>query len=342
MKHGTRLVAGAVGTLTALALAALPNAQAGERDGGNETAPAASAEQVLTWTADNDLNSYETAPATAVAGEATLVFENSAATGNTSGMTHTLTFDVSNSDYNNDVSVNLMASPNDANGGRVEATVTLTPGTYRYFCAIPGHINMEGELVVTEGGGGDDTTPPEVTASVAGEQNADGAYVGSATVSLEATDEGGSGVDSIEYAVDGGEFAAYTDPVPLDTPGEHTVTYRATDVAGNVSEEGSTAVTVVAPPEDDTTAPRVTPTVEGERNADGAYVGMATVSFAATDEGGSGVDRIQYNLDGAGWTRYADPFMIHDLGDHVIRYRAWDQAGNVSKARTLNLTLVAS
>ncbi len=336
MKHGTRLVAGVMGTLTALALAALPNAQAGERDGG-----ATSAEQVLTWTADNDLNSYETAPTTAVAGETTLVFENSAATGNTTGMTHTLTFDVSDSDYNTDVSVNLMASPNDANGGRWETTVTLTPGTYRYYCAIPGHIQMQGELVVTEDGGGEDTTPPEVTASVAGEQNADGAYVGSATVSLEATDEGGSGVESVEYAVDGGEFAEYTEPVPLDEPGEHTVTYRATDVAGNVSEEGSTAVAVVAAPED-TTAPTVTPTVEGEQNADGAYVGMATVALAAADEGGSGVNRIQYTLDGSTWTRYADPFMIHDVGDHVIRYRAWDNAGNVSKARTLDLTLVAS
>ncbi|RBM14424.1 family 16 glycoside hydrolase [Streptomyces sp. PT12] len=323
--------------LAALTLSAVPAAQAKQPQGGGDAEVAQA--QTLTWTADNDITRYKTAPTTAVAGETTIVFENSAATGNTTSMPHTLTFDTSNPDYNNDVNVNLMATPNDANGGRWEVTVDLTPGTYRYFCAIPGHGQMQGELVVTEdGGGGEDTTPPEVTATVEGQQNADGDYVGSATVSLTATDEG-SGVESIEYALDGGEFAAYEAPVVLNTVGEHTLSYRATDVAGNVSDDQSTTVNVVEPSGDDTTPPEVTATVEGEQNADGDYVTMATVTLEATDAE-SGVAGIAYAVNGGEFTPYTEPVMVHSVGDHTVSYRATDNAGNSSEAGSTSFTVV--
>ncbi|WP_443673880.1 cupredoxin domain-containing protein, partial [Micromonospora qiuiae] len=141
--------------------------------------------QVLTWTAGDDFRVYTSAPATATAGPATLVFENSRATGNTTGMQHTLTFDTIDPRYNSDVDVNILADPTDSNGGRWTVDVMLTPGTYRYFCAIPGHGSMAGLLVVTRDD--TDTTPPTVTAAVTGERNEDGAYVGSATVTLSAT-----------------------------------------------------------------------------------------------------------------------------------------------------------
>ncbi|UCM89416.1 OmpL47-type beta-barrel domain-containing protein [Streptomyces marincola] len=322
--------------LGALTLVSGPGARAQQPGGGAEPA----AEQVLTWTADNDINRYLTQPTTAVAGEATLVFENSAATGNTTSMPHTLTFDTTNPDYNNDVDVNIMANPNDVNGGRWEVDVVLTPGTYRFFCAIPGHGAMQGELVVTEGdgGGGEDTTPPEVTAAVEGEQNADGAYIGSATVSLTATDEG-SGVDGIEYAVNGEEFAPYESPVVLGIPGDHTVAYRATDVAGNVSEEQETSVTVVEPSGEDTTPPEVAATVEGEQDADGNYVTMATVSLTATDTG-SGVAGIEYATGGEEFLPYTEPVMVHSVGEHTVTYRATDNAGNSSETGSVTFTVV--
>ncbi|MGW5125997.1 cupredoxin domain-containing protein, partial [Streptomyces sp. NPDC004069] len=166
---------------------------------GSEKAAA----QVLTWTAGDDYTKYTSAPTTAVAGPATIVFENSQATGNTTGMPHTLTFDVSNSDYNNDVSLNIQASPFDSNGGKYTAEVVLTPGVYRYFCAMPGHQTMTGELVVTAAPGEDDTTAPETSATVSGTKDASGNYVGSATVTVSASDAE-SGVAKVEYSLDGG------------------------------------------------------------------------------------------------------------------------------------------
>ncbi|MFE7814185.1 OmpL47-type beta-barrel domain-containing protein [Streptomyces sp. NPDC057433] len=314
---------------------------AGEPEAGRTGRAGAAADQVLTWTAGNDIDTYLTAPATAVAGPATIVFENSEATGNTTGMPHTLTFATSDPEFNDDVQLNILANPGDAQDGRHTAEVTLTPGRYFYHCTIPGHGAMQGVLVVTEGSG-EDTTAPEATASVTGTQNAGGAYVGSASVAVTATDEG-SGVDRIEYALGAdGAWQPYTAPVVVDQVGTHTVRYRALDKAGNVSAVRSVGFTVVAPPTDDTTAPETSATVDGEKNEDGDYIDMATVTVSASDTG-SGVNTIEYALgaDGA-WQAYGGPVMVHQTGTHTVRYRATDKAGNVSAVRSVGFTVVTA
>ncbi|MFC7814579.1 OmpL47-type beta-barrel domain-containing protein [Streptomyces sp. NPDC057367] len=306
-------------------------------------AKAAAADQVLTWTAGNDITKYTSAPETAVAGPATIVFENSEATGNTTGMPHTLTFVTSDPEYNQDVQLNILANPFDDQGGKHTAEVTLTPGRYLYHCTIPGHGEMKGVLVVTEGGGGEDTTAPATSAEVGGTQNADGAYVGSATVTLAATDEGGSGVERIEYAIGAdGAWQPYTTPVVVDQVGEHTVRYRAFDRSGNAAEEKSVTFTVAAPDTDDTTAPETSATISGERNPDGAYIDMATVTVTASDTG-SGVNTIEYALgaDGA-WQPYTAPVMVHEVGEHTVRYRATDKAGNAAAEKSVAFTVVAA
>ncbi|GAA2416022.1 DUF1080 domain-containing protein [Streptomyces glaucosporus] len=300
--------------------------------------PGAAAEQVLTWTAGDDITRYTSAPATAVAGKATIVFENSEATGNTTAMPHTLTFDVSDPEYNNDVPLNILASPLDANGGRHTAEVTLTPGRYRYHCTIPGHGEMEGVLTVTDGGPGEDTTAPETSATVTGEKDGSGAYVGMATVTVTASDTG-SGVDTIEYALGEGEFRPYTAPVMVHETGAHTVRYRATDRAGNTSAVKSVEFTVVAPPTGDTTAPETSAAVTGERNANGDYVGRAKVTVTAGDDD-SGVERIEYSLDGGPYLAYTGPVTVDRPGRHTVAYRATDKAGNTSGAKQAAFTVV--
>ncbi|CAM5343444.1 OmpL47-type beta-barrel domain-containing protein [Streptomyces canus] len=300
------------------------------------------AEQVLTWTAGDDITKYTSAPTTAVAGSATIVFENSAATGNTTGMPHTLTFVTSDPEFNDDVELNILANPNDDKGGRHTAEVTLTPGRYFYHCTIPGHGQMQGILVVTEGSG-EDTTAPSATAQVTGTQNAQGQYVGSASVAVTATDEtGGSGVDRIEYATgDTGAWQPYTAPVVFDQVGSHTVRYRAVDKAGNVSAEKSVDFTVVARPSDDTAPPDTSATVSGEQNPDGTYLDMATVTVSASDTG-SGVNTIEYAVNDGSWQPYTMPVMVHQVGAHTVRYRATDKAGNVAAEKSVRFTVVAT
>ncbi len=297
------------------------------------------AEQTLVWTADNSYTEYKSAPTTATAGLVTIVFETNASTGNTYGMTHTLTFDDDSPGYNHDVDVNIMASPFDTSGGRHEVQVTLTPGTYRYYCEIPGHAGMVGELVVTSAEP-TDTTPPQVSASVSGDKNADGDYVGSAAVTISATDDE-SGVETVEYALDGGAFQAYSAPVPVDQVGEHTVRYRATDKAGNTSEVQSVTFTVVAPQPEDTTPPEVSASVSGDKNADGDYVDSATVTISATDSE-SGVETVEYALDGGAFQAYSAPVPVDQVGEHTVRYRATDKAGNTSEVQSVTFTVVAT
>ncbi|MFJ5260249.1 OmpL47-type beta-barrel domain-containing protein [Streptomyces sp. NPDC088387] len=303
---------------------------------------AAAAEQVLNWTAGDPIDRYLSAPTTAVAGTATIVFENSTATGNSTGMPHTLTFVTSDPEFNSDVQLNILANPGDAQGGKHTAQVNLTPGRYFYHCTIPGHGQMQGILVVTEGNG-EDNTAPEASAHVTGTQNAQGQYVGSATVAVHATDEsGGSGVDRVEYAIgDDGAWQPYTTPVVVDQVGDHKVRYRATDKAGNTAAEKSVQFTVVPPPTEDTTAPETSATVTGEQNPDGSYIDMATVTVSASDTG-SGVNTVEYAIATGAWQPYSAPVMVHSPGDHTIRYRATDKAGNVAAEKSVRFKVVAA
>ncbi|WP_420842807.1 OmpL47-type beta-barrel domain-containing protein [Halopolyspora algeriensis] len=325
-----RMVAAMLGAaLTALWLVPLPAAAQAQAQAKQAQ------EQVLTWTAGNSVSEYVSAPTTATAGPATLVFENSTETGNTMGMSHTLTFDVSKPGYNHDVDVDILANPFDSNGGRYEVQVDLTPGTYYYFCKINGHT-MSGELVVTDDGGGD-TTAPQVSGNVSGKQDPDGNYVGSATVTVSANDSE-SGVDSVEYEIDDTGFQPYSGPVTVDDPGEHSVQYRATDAAGNVSQVGSVSFTVVESAPEDTTAPDVSASVSGDRNTDGAYVGSATVTVSASDSE-SGVATVEYALGGASYTQYSGPVTVNQPGEHTVSYRATDTAGNTSTPKTVTFTV---
>ena len=340
-----------VGAVLALLLSSIVGATA---DGGHDRAKAdrpavskpkpatAKAAQTLTWTADNSTAAYKSAPKEAVAGPTTIVFENSEATGNTSGMQHTLTFDTTTEGYNHDVDVDILAFPEDENNGKWSVDVVLTEGTYRFHCIIPGHGQMQGELLVTGGGGdpGDDTTPPKATAKIDGETNDDGAYIGSASISVTATDEdGGSGVDTIEYQVDDTGWKTYADPVVVDEVGDHTIGYRATDNAGNTSEAKTDQFTIVEDDGKDTAPPKVEVMLHGDTNNDGGYVGSAEVMVNATDAE-SGVDTVEYKLDGGDWQAYADPFKVNKVGEHTVAARATDKAGNASEPVQQKFTVV--
>ncbi|MCA1684306.1 MAG: copper-binding protein, partial [Actinobacteria bacterium] len=181
-------------------------------------------------------------------------------------------------------------------------------------------------------GGGPDTTPPTVTAAVTGDQDQSGNYLGSATVALTATDTQ-SGVDSVEYQLDGGVWQTYSAPVEVSTIGAHTVRHRATDVAGNTSPEGTSSFTVVADDGEDTTPPAVSAEVSGPRDQAGNYLGSATVAVTASDEG-SGVASVEYQVNDFGWLPYTAPVEITTIGSYTVLSRATDGAGNVGTGTT--------
>jgi hypothetical protein len=89
-----------------------------------------------------------------------------------------------------------------------------------------------------------DATAPNTSATVTGAKDPQGNYLGSATVTITATDSQ-SGVKTVEYALDNGAWTAYTAAVRVSALGAHTLKYRATDNAGNVAADKSVSFTVV-------------------------------------------------------------------------------------------------
>ncbi|WP_168202603.1 ThuA domain-containing protein [Georgenia wutianyii] len=128
------------------------------------------------------------------------------------------------------------------------------------------------------------------------------AYEAPARLVLAADDGEGSGVETLEYSLDGGEWVAYAGAVEVSAPGEHTVAFRATDAAGNTSEQGELTFTVAGEEPAEVTPAPVTFTdedgtaddtytipavegveyvVDGQVVAAGTYPGSGTVTVTA-------------------------------------------------------------
>jgi hypothetical protein len=157
-----------------------------------------------------------------------------------------------------------------------------------------------------------------------------GWYGGAVSVSLSAAD-GGSGVAAIRYTTDGSDPTAasplYTAPFTVSST--TTVKFRAWDNAGNVEATNSQLIRI------DTTAPTSSITCDGTKCSTGWYKASVPVALSATDSG-SGVAVIRYTTDGsvptATSTAYSGPFTLSTTA--TVRYRAWDNAGNVEAAKS--------
>ena len=226
------------------------------------------------------------------------------------------------------------------------------------------NANIEGveelSLVVTTAGGTDsdhadwadarvacsianpDTVAPQVEAQLDPAQpNGNGLwYTQPVKVTLNANDED-SGIASIEYRVDDGQWQAYESPITIDAQGKHTLNYRATDEAGNTSEVKSASMWI------DTQKPTATATLDPpEPNGaptegyEGTYNTPVEVTLNADDgEVGSGVQAITYRLDKNRWQRYTEPVEVSGEGEHTIRYRARDRAGNAGEIKTVSFEI---
>ncbi|NEE03515.1 ThuA domain-containing protein [Phytoactinopolyspora halotolerans] len=161
-----------------------------------------------------------------------------------------------------------------------------------------------------------DTTPPEleVVLDPAEPSGANDWWSGSVGVSAAATDDG-DGPVSVEYRVDGGDWAEYTEALVVEEDGEHVLQARATDAAGNVSEVQEVSFRI------DATAPEVDATV--------LELDTGTAVELTASDATSGLDSVEYRLGDGDWTEYDDPIRVDVSG--TVEYRATDVAGNVTE-----------
>jgi peptidoglycan/xylan/chitin deacetylase (PgdA/CDA1 family) len=184
-----------------------------------------------------------------------------------------------------------------------------------------------------------DTTPPTTTIACGGATCATW-YKSQVTVSLSATDTGGSGVDKTYYTTDGRDpntsGPSYTDPFTVAQT--TTVKFFSTDKAGNVEPVRSRLIQF------DTAAPTVSLTAPTA--AQSIRRGTVVPLAATANDVGSGVAQVVFALDGT--SLGADTTAPYGLswnsrkasfGQHSLTAVAYDVAGNVTTSASVTVTL---
>ena len=132
------------------------------------------------------------------------------------------------------------------------------------------------------------------------------------------TDAGASAADTVDTSVD----VVTTGSVDSDTAGTYTVTYTATDAAGNIATAVTRKVTV-----GDTTVPVITLTGDASVNHEQAT--------AYTDEGATVTDTVDTSVE----VVTAGAVDIATAGTYTLTYSATDSAGNAAIAVTRTVTV---
>ena len=151
-----------------------------------------------------------------------------------------------------------------------------------------------------------DTTPPNITLK------------GSANITLTVgdtyTEQGATAIDN----VDGNVSVQISGNVDTNTAGTYTVTYTATDKAGNQATI-TRSVTVQAAQPADTQAPAIT--LNGSNNI------TLTVGDTYTEQGATATD----NVDGNVSVQISGNVDTNTAGTYTVTYTATDKAGNQAK-----------
>jgi hypothetical protein len=183
-----------------------------------------------------------------------------------------------------------------------------------------------------------DTEAPTSAIACDGASCSNSWHGGPVSVSLSATDTG-SGAATIRYTTDGSDptVASSDYTAPFTVSATTTVKYRAWDNAGNLEATNSELIQI------DTTAPTSAIKCNGSTCSSSTYSAAVTVTLSATDAA-SGVAVIRYTLDGsdptASSTAYSDPITVSETT--TVKYRAWDNAGNVEATNSQLVQVVQS
>ena len=134
-----------------------------------------------------------------------------------------------------------------------------------------------------------------------------------------------SGIAAIQYRINGGSIqsGANGDTVTLGGDGTYTIETRALDRAGQLSAWTTRTLKV----------DRVLPVNTTVAPGTGWLSDPISLDLTGTDTAGSGIDKMQWQLD-AGAITDGGPAIVDTDGTHTLKTRAVDMAGNQSVWRT--------
>jgi peptidoglycan/xylan/chitin deacetylase (PgdA/CDA1 family) len=162
------------------------------------------------------------------------------------------------------------------------------------------------------------------------------AYAAPVSVSLSATDSGGSGGVEIHFETNGSDPGIFSPlyVASFTVSTTTTIKYRAWDSAGNVEATNSQLIQINTPAPD-TTAPTSTIACNGAACGSGWYAPSVSVSLSAIDPDDA-VAAIRYTTDGSdpttSSTLYSGAFGVST--SKTVKYRAWDTAGNAEATKS--------
>ncbi|NOU71124.1 hypothetical protein GC098_06725, partial [Paenibacillus sp. LMG 31458] len=131
-----------------------------------------------------------------------------------------------------------------------------------------------------------------------------------------------------------GAWTAYTSPIAVSD--NNTLYAKATDAAGNVSDETSYVVSNI-----DKIAPVTTASLSPLQpdGPNGTYASPVTVTLNSSDSS-STVTNTVYSLDnGTTWQLYTSPITFDKQGQVKVSYKSIDLAGNVESPQMVSFTL---
>lgn len=192
-------------------------------------------------------------------------------------------------------------------------------------------------------------------------QNFPGTVAGVALVTINGTaSDIQSGVQTVEVKLDDGAFSQATavsadwsnwsKAVTFNSAGNHTITVRCTDKAGNATNK-TVGVRVTAAPPPDTLPPVVNITSPlPNASLSGPFNG-ASVNVAGTASDAGGVTKVELLVDGVvtpaqpraanDWSAWSAVVVITQPGLRTISARCTDAAGNTSTSTVaVNVTLI--
>lgn len=149
------------------------------------------------------------------------------------------------------------------------------------------------------------------------------------TVTLSASDLGGSGLSATYYRIGSGPQQTYSAPFKVSALGETVVTYWSADAAGNT--EGSKAVTARI----DKTAPTTT------SDAKASYTGSAAITLRPADTGGSGIADTFWRLGTTVAFTKGTAVDVSTPGSYTLQFYSTDAAGNHQAVQSKSFTIWA-
>ena len=184
-----------------------------------------------------------------------------------------------------------------------------------------------------------DKIAPVISVEVQGDQYATSSrmFVSSRTkINMTATDNK-AGVESIQYKVDANTYSTFSSAFTLPTTnGVRNISYYAVD---NVKNRTSSNTVASAMGNKQVYMDNRPPTTGISYSSpkffdrDTLFINSKTNVILRSSDNASGVQTINYTVNGGAATTYSAPFQIPNEGNHSIKFRATDRVNNVEQEK---------